>query len=229
MDEPKVHSDEKKERLIKTRKRAGRIMSGLAIIGLIFIILILIAFFMFPPDSGFSGLSMIITGPLLLIFAGLAIFFVLVQINVGNLMYKGQRRRYVKGWITVFLVLAVIDLVLTIIEGAYSGFNDSFGALIGALISLAFFGYLYDVIKRTWDTFEPESTSQTPPNGQVGITYPTKEYVPRKIREKRIIYTKEYTRELEAERKRVRNAHEELVPAGDYDFGTISSKSTEKQ
>jgi hypothetical protein len=209
------------EELVRIRKRAGRIMSGLAVIGLIIIILFLIAFIVYPPDTGLGDSYFIITGPFLFLIGVIAVFFTLLQFHLGNQIYKGKQRRFVKGWVTVFMVLAIIDLVLTFIESLMSGFGDSLGNMAGALISLLLFGYFYSVIKKTWITFEGAETEKAK-TGSVGTIYPKEEHAPRKIDKGPSVYTKDYTKVLEAERRRVKASHEEVVPAESYDFGTIA-------
>jgi len=169
------------------------------------------------------GLVTLVLFFFVLIFGAIAITLSILELLAGLYMAQGRKRRFVRVILIIFLVICVLDLLFAIISLFVYGPIESGGDLVGAVISLGIFGFFLFVLRDTWHTFNLDNGTTLPAKG--GIIWPKEEFVPRDIREKPSIYTKEYTKELESERRRVKSTHKEAVPASGYDFGMISNAS----
>jgi hypothetical protein len=218
MEELNEIQDKHLKNKIILRKIVGWIIFGLGIIYLVNSIFFLI-----------GGLSyLLIFGALLSMIAGkildilfiaflllmiLGISFIILSVlhlKAGLCMARGKKKDFV---MVILFLFATIILLGFLGYGYYNYETLSTETIWNFLEVSPLFGlYVFFIIimKYSWDTFQTKEDEKK----EEGSTS--------KVEKKAIIYTKEYTLELEEERRRVQSTQEKVVSANGYDFSSIS-------
>ena len=212
------------------RKVAGWILFSFGILSLAIsalLMLIMLAGILFFGALGFEFLPVLAVVAFIMfifvvIFGGIAITLSILHLLAGLYMARGVKRGFVMVILIIFSAFVGLELLLSFYGLVSNWSGDSIGNMAAALISAGIYGFFLFALHDTWHTFYVGKKRRGAP-GTVGIIYPTGEFVPRDLEEKPSIYTKEYAKELEKERRKVKSSHEETVAASGYDFGTISS------
>lgn len=231
MDEFNSLKERELKNRITLRKVSGWILFGLGILSLVGAVMGLLATLLYLIFFGLVlsffvpiiGVFVIIVAIVIVVIGAIVITLSILQLLAGLYMARGRNRGFVTAIVIILISIAGLNLLSSLYGFVLDISYESMGNLMGAILTAGIYGFFIFALRRTWDTFRTDETRGKAP-GSVGIIYPTKGYVPRKIEDEPSIYTKDYKKQLEKERKRVKSSHEEYVSASGYDFKTISKR-----
>jgi hypothetical protein len=224
MEDPNFMQEKNLRKKVQLRKIAGWIMVGFGVFELIsfafalFWSLIGILFFgvLLAPLITLLGPFLLFIFLVTLIGGSIAIVISILVILAGRNMVNGERKIFVSIIIFLISLSAAFYLISTIGALISSGSSEALGGFLGSIIPVGISGFFVYALRESWDTFISTEEKKRLSEEETGRSSQ------RGIEKERVIYTKEYSKELEEERRMVRSAHERYVPADGYDFSSIS-------
>jgi hypothetical protein len=201
------------------RKIAGWIMFGLGIFYLANSFFFLIGALTYLLI--FGALLSMIAGKILdilfiaflviMIISIIAILLSILHVTSGLCMARGKKKDFVM--VTLFLFSSII--LMGFLGYGYFSLEtllsiDTIWNFLGAAPFIGIYVFFIIIMKYSGGTFQDKEKEE--------------QATTINVEKKAVIYSKEYTMELEEERKRIKSTQETIIPANGYDFSTMSQR-----